>query len=80
VLQTFKGCSCDHLRDGLTRFVGQIAEQSRETSAPCCLGSCVDGTAGQMAPGTLPVQVRVRVRLWALGFCSCLHCTTKLTE
>jgi hypothetical protein len=28
VLQAFKGGSCNHVRDGLTRLMGQIAEQS----------------------------------------------------
>src|SRR5579859_4029555 len=26
------------------------------------------------------VQVKVRVRLWALGSCSCLHCTTEINK
>src|SRR5258708_5342470 len=53
---------------------------ARSSSAPCCLGWCVGGTAGQMAPGRQSFRVRVQVRLSALGSCSCLHCTTKTNK
>lgn len=35
---------------------------------------------GQRAPGRLPVRVKVRVRLSALGSCSCLHSTTETNK
>src|SRR6266516_5030298 len=56
------------------------AYEECSSSAPCSLGACAVGRVGQMGLGRSIVQVKVRVRLWALGSYSCFHCTTKLTK